>query len=139
MEIERRIDAIKSDLEMFSDDLDRYDYLLSLGDELSPLDPQERIEAYQVKGCMSQVWLVPEKREGKLYFKADSDAQLVKGLAALLIQIYSGLSPATILNTETSMLERLEIAEMITPGRQNGIASMIEMIRYYAKGANNAP
>jgi len=97
------------------------------------LDEQYKTEAYLVQGCQSRVWLYPYEKNGLVYFDADSDALIVKGLVEILIRIYSGRSAEEILQTDTAELKDLVLAEIISSGRQNGIASMLKRIYVYAK------
>lgn len=137
MSISKEINLIHEELELFDDVMDKYEYIIELGKKLKGLDEQYKTEAYFVQGCQSQVWLYPYERNGIIHFKADSDALIVKGLVEILIQIYSGHSAQEILQTDTSELKRLELGEIISSGRQNGIASMLKRIYTYAKEVGN--
>ncbi|MDX1295728.1 MAG: SufE family protein, partial [Sulfurimonadaceae bacterium] len=88
---------------------------------------------YRVQGCQSTVWLHPYEQEGKLYFDAESDALIVKGLVRLLIRIFSGATACEIVETDRALLEQLGLSEIITAGRQNGVASMLGRIYGYAQ------
>ncbi|MFN7453664.1 MAG: SufE family protein [Pseudobdellovibrionaceae bacterium] len=111
---------------------DRYKKIIELGKALSPLSEAERSESNKVKGCQSQVWLVPELKEGKVLLRGDSDAVLVKGLVALVIQVYSGGTPDEILSTPPRFLKDAGLESHLTPSRSNGLSSMLKQIQYFA-------
>lgn len=114
----------------FMDDWeDRYRYLIELGRELPPLSDAEMSAEFKVRGCQSQVWLVPEIIAGKLMLKGDSDAHIVKGLVALMLVIFSGKSPRDILDTDAlKILNGLGLKDHLSPMRANGLFSMVERI-----------
>lgn len=127
------IEAIHNELELFEDVMDKYEYIIELGKALGGLDERYKTDLYLVQGCQSRLWLYPYEKEGLLYFDADSDALIVKGLVQILRRIYSKRSAKEILGTDTSELERLGLSEIISSGRQNGIASMLKRIYAFAK------
>ena len=116
---------------------DRYTHVIELGKALPALQPQERNEATKVKGCVSQVWLVMnEDADRKFHFRGDSDAHIVKGLVAVVLNIYSGRTPAQIIDIDAKpILDQLGLAEHLSPQRANGLAAMIGRIKDYAKAA----
>ncbi|NQY95185.1 MAG: SufE family protein, partial [Campylobacteraceae bacterium] len=120
MSIEQRVFQIREDLELFDNDLDKYEYIIDLGKTLAPLDPDQEKDENLVQGCTSKVWLICEKKEKKLYFKANSNAMIVKGLVYILISIFSNLSAKEILDINLDVLKKLDLAEIITPNRQSG-------------------
>lgn len=130
--IENRIEEIKSDLEIFDDDLQKYEYIIDLGKSLTPLEEKHKKDENLVQGCTSKVWLVCEKDEDKLIFKADSNAAIVKGLVKILLTLYSGLTPNEILQMDKQVLQELKLEEIITPNRQSGVQGMIKRINEYA-------
>lgn len=120
----------------FIDDWDeRYRYLIDLGRQIPPMDESGRIDANKVRGCQSQVWLVPHKSDdGKLVFEGDSDAHIVKGLVALMLLIFSGKTPQEILATDAkAILDELDLQGHLSPMRANGLFSMVERIGEIAK------
>lgn len=121
----------------FLDDWDeRYKYLIDLGRALPPYPEEKRDDAHKVRGCASQVWLDPEVRGDRIFFAGDSDAHIVKGLVALLVALYSGKTPAEILDTDVEeSLGPLDLTAHLTPQRSNGIAAMIAKIRAVASAA----
>ena len=138
MSIHEEINLIHDELALFDDVMDKYEYIIELGGELLPLDEQYKTSVYKVQGCQSQIWLHPYEKEGKLYFEADGDALIAKGLVDILIRIYSGHTAQEILETDTSQLKSLHLSEIISSGRQNGIASMLKKIYDFAKKVKNA-
>ncbi|MCC9631522.1 SufE family protein [Blastopirellula sp. JC732] len=129
------------EFEFYDDPMDRFQYLIELGRQMPPLDDAYKVEAYRVQGCQSQVWLVPQATaDGKqLYFLADSDAQIVKGLAALLAMLLSYQTPEEILSFDLEALfEQIGLAQTITPSRANGFYNMVQRIRDLAKAAKKA-
>lgn len=131
----------------YSDWEDRYRELIKTGKSLTDLDESQKIDKFKVRGCQSQVWLVPELKDGKVLFKADSDAVLVKGIVALLVEAYSGLTPEEITAQDTGFLKEIGITEHLSMNRTNGLANMVKQIKMYAmafqslvaKGINNVP
>jgi len=123
--------------EFLDDWEERYRYVIDLGRKLDPLDASEMSEQYKVRGCQSQVWLVPEKDEaGIITLRGDSDAHIVKGLVALMLLIFSGKTAEEILATDArGMLDKLGLASHLSPMRANGLFSMVERIREIAETA----
>ena len=112
---------------------DKYRYLIELGEKLEPFSEKMKTEEWQVKGCQSQVWLIPSKLDGKLNFLGDSDAMIVKGLIYIVLLIYNNKSPSEIKDIEVdNIFAKLGLKEHLSPSRRNGLESMIEKIRYYA-------
>jgi cysteine desulfuration protein SufE len=134
--IKERINEIAEDFELFDDELEKYEYIVDVGRSLKPLDESEKIDKFLIEGCTSNVWLICEKKDGKLYFKTDSNTVIVKGLAAILVKIFSNLSAKEISEADLSLLDNLGFSEIITPTRQNGLKSMINKIAKYAQEEN---
>jgi cysteine desulfuration protein SufE len=111
---------------------ERYKELIQIGKHLAPYPEEQRLEKFKVKGCQSQVWLYPELKEKKVFFHADSDALLVKGIVGLLTEVYSGCSPQEILETPADFLKEIGITEHLSMNRTNGLASMLKQIQMYA-------
>ena len=120
---------------LFDDWMDRYQYLIDLGRRLPEFPDELRTEAHRIRGCQSQVWFVPEERDGRLYFQAISDAAIVSGLIALLLRLYSGREPQDILDTPPDFVEALELQSHLSPTRSNGLSSMLQAIRGFAAEA----
>lgn len=127
-------DTIADDFAFLDDWDDRYKYIIDLGRSLQPLSPAEHADVNKVKGCASQVWLVFDKSsEGKLLFRGDSDAHIVKGLIALLHALYNGKSPVDVQAIDAAAeLARLDLQDHITPQRSNGLNAMVQRIRVQA-------
>jgi len=133
MLIEQRVIQIQEDLELFDNDLDKYEYIIDLGKTLKPLERDQEKDENLVQGCTSKVWLICEKKEKKLYFKANSNAMIVKGLVYILVTLFSNLRPQEILDINLDVLKKLNLAEIITPNRQSGVVGMMKRIKEYAK------
>jgi len=133
LSIQEEIDLLRNELELFDDVMDKYEYIIELGKQLLPLDEKYQTPMYKVQGCQSQIWLHPYVKEDKVYFEAGGDALIAKGLVDILIRIYSGHSAKEILDTNSATLKELHLSEIISSGRQNGIASMLKRIYGFAK------
>ena len=120
---------------LFDDWMDRYQYLIDLGRRLPEFPDELRTDENRIRGCQSQVWFVPEKRDGRLYFQAISDAAIVSGLIALLLRLYSGREPRDILDTPPDFVEALELQSHLSPTRSNGLSSMLKAIHGFAAEA----
>ena len=128
--IDAAIAALEDDLALLPDWEERFSYLIDLGKQMPPLAAHERTEATKVRGCASQVWIVPERRDGRLFFRGESDAFLVKGLIAVLLQVYSGRTADEILSVDPKGLAaRLGLSDALTAQRSNGLYSMMQRIR----------
>ena len=135
MTLKEKQEQIIEDFSMFDEWLDKYEYLIELGKSLEGLPDEKKTEANLIKGCQSRVWLDCEMSDGKLFFAADSDAIITRGIIALLIQVYSGHTPSEILADDFSFIESLGLKENLSPTRANGLVSMIATIRQ--KAADN--
>ena len=129
MTLKEQQEQIIDDFSMFDEWLDKYEYLIELGKSLEGLPEDKKTEDRLIKGCQSRVWLDCEAREGRIYFAADSDAIITRGIIALLIKVYSGHTPAEILADDFSFIEALGLKENLSPTRANGLVSMIATIR----------
>lgn len=125
-------DEIIEEFSLFDDWMDRYALLIDLGNSLEKLDDKYKLENNLIEGCQSRVWLEAEYKDGKVYFNADSDAVIVKGIIALLIKVLSGRTPDEIINADLYFVERIGLKEHLSPTRSNGLVSMIKQIRFYA-------
>lgn len=112
---------------------DKYRYIIELGEQLPPLPEKFRTEEWKVRGCQSQVWLIPEKNDGKIDFMGDSDAMIVKGLIAIVLMIYSHKSPSEIKSVAVEdIFAKLGLSDHLSPSRRNGLIAMTEKIKHYA-------
>ena len=115
---------------------EKYQYVIDLGHKLEPLDEKFKTDDWKVKGCQSQVWLVPQIKNGVFHFKGDSDAILVKGIISIVLLIYNDKTAAEIKNIDvTKIFVKLGLEENLTPSRRNGMLSMVEKIKQYAAAA----
>ena len=132
MQIGERINSIIERFDSFNQWEDRYRDIIKLGKSLEGLEQNDKQEKYRIKGCQSQVWLKASLDNGKVLFKADSDAVLVKGIVALLIEAYSGSTPDEIITHQADFLNKIGISEHLSMNRTNGLASMVKQIQIYA-------
>ena len=123
---------IVEEFSVFEDWLDRYNYLIELGNDLPEIDPQYRTNEYLINGCQSKVWLHADLVDGKLEFIADSDAIIVKGIVALLVKVLNGRTPSEILENELFFIEDIGLRQNLSPTRSNGLLSMVKKMRLYA-------
>ncbi len=131
------MDKIQNDIieefSVFDDWLDKYDYLISLSEQLPPIVPEHRTDRYQINGCQSRVWIDARlDEEGRMRFEADSDAIITKGIIALLIRVLDGRTPQEVLDTELYFIDAIGLSANLSPTRANGLAAMIKQMRLYA-------
>ena len=120
----------------FEDWMDKYGYLIELGNELPDLDPKEKTDQHLIKGCQSRVWLVSDFEDGKIKFRGESDAVIVKGLVALLLRVVSDRTPEEIINNELYFVDEIGLKQHLSPTRSNGLLAMIKQIKLYAVAYN---
>ena len=125
-------DEIIEEFTGFDDWLDRYQLLIDLGNEQEPLPEEYKTDNNLIEGCQSRVWLQADVIDGKIIFRAESDALIVKGIVALLIKVYSGHTPDEILAAEPYFVEAIGLKEHLSPTRSNGLVAMIKQMRLYA-------
>jgi cysteine desulfuration protein SufE len=126
------------EFQFFDNWMDRYQYLIDLGRRLPEFPESDRIDDNKIRGCQSQVWFVASKHDGRLEFRAISDAAIVSGLIAMLLRIYSGRQPRDILDTPPDFVSALQLEAHLSPTRSNGLASMLKAIRNFAAEALQA-
>ena len=117
---------------MFDEWLDKYEYLIELGKSLKDYPEADKTDDFLIKGCQSRVWLNDKVENGRIYFNADSDAIITKGIISLLIKMYSGRTPEEILSSDFSVIDRIGLKENLSPTRANGLVSMIARIKEVA-------
>ncbi|MBP3270481.1 MAG: SufE family protein [Bacteroidales bacterium] len=127
--------AVVDDFSMYDEWLDKYEYLIELGKNLEPYPEENKTEDKLIKGCQSRVWLDSSVEDGKLFFKADSDAIITKGIISLLISVYSGRTPKEIAEDDFGFIEEIGLKENLSPTRANGLVSMISKIKELATEA----
>ena len=125
-------DEIIVEFNDFDDWLDRYQLLIDLGGEQEPLPDEYKTDNNLIEGCQSRVWLQADYVDGKVIFRAESDALIVKGIVSLLIKVYSGHTPDEILANEPYFVEAIGLKEHLSPTRSNGLVAMIKQMRLYA-------
>ena len=130
------IDAIQQEIidefALFEDWTERYKYIIDLGRDLPELESDEMVDENLVKGCQSQVWLLAKEKDGKIIYRVNSDAAIVKGLAALLVRVYSKQSADTIIATEPEFINKIGMHEHLSPTRSNGLSAMLKQIKLFA-------
>ncbi len=112
--------------------MDKYNYLIELGKDVPEIDPQYKVPNYLISGCQSRVWLHAAYREGLIWFSADSDAVITRGLVSLLIRVLNGRTPDEILGADMEFLEKIGLKEHLSPTRSNGLTSMVKQMKLYA-------
>ena len=132
MGIKEKQQELIDDFAFLSDWEQKYEYIIDLGKELKGLPEEKKKEDILIKGCQSQVWLDAELRDGKIFFLADSDGILPKGIISLLVGVYSGHTAKEILAADFDFISKIGLQEFLSPSRANGLASMIKQIKFYA-------
>ena len=132
MTIQEIQDEIIEEFSGFDDWMDKYQLLIDLGNEQEPLDEKYKTESNLIDGCQSRVWLQADYRDDKLWFTAESDALIVKGIVSLLIRVLSGHTPQEILDADLYFIERIGLREHLSPTRSNGLLAMVKQMRAYA-------
>ena len=117
---------------LFEDWTEKYKHIIKLGSKLPSIDEADRVDENLVKGCQSRVWLTAELQDDKIIFKADSDAAITKGLVALMVRFYSGNTPDEILANQPAFIDKIGMAQHLSPTRANGLASMVKQMKIYA-------
>lgn len=130
--IKEKQEEIIEEFSSFDDWMDRYQLLIDTGSEQPPLEEKYKTDNNLIEGCQSRVWLQADFVDGRVEFRAESDALIVKGIVALLIRVYSGHTPQEILDNEPYFVEAIGLREHLSPTRSNGLVSMIKQMRLYA-------
>lgn len=137
MTIQEIENQIIEEFSIFTDWLDKYEYIIELGKNVPVIDEKAKSEENLIKGCQSRVWLDCWQEDGKLHFAADSDAIITKGIISLLIRVYNGQEPKDILASNLSFIDAIGLQENLSPTRANGLVSMIKQIKMYALAFEN--
>ncbi|PKP37320.1 MAG: Fe-S metabolism protein SufE [Bacteroidetes bacterium HGW-Bacteroidetes-14] len=132
MTIKETEQQIVEEFSVFTEWLDKYEYLIELGRSLPIIKESGKEEKNLIKGCQSRVWLAADYSDGKIYFTADSDAIITKGIVSLLVRVFSGRTPQEILEADLSFIKEIGLEENLSPTRANGLLSMIRQIKFYA-------
>ncbi len=132
MNINEIQDQIIEEFNIFSDWMERYEYLIDLGKSLPPFDAAHKIPDFLIEGCQSKVWLYPSFTDGVINFTAESDALITRGIVALLVRVFSGRTPDEIVGADIYFIERIGLRENLSPTRSNGLLAMMKQMRLYA-------
>ena len=132
LSIKDKIKKYKEDLDFFDDQMEKYKFLIDQGKNAKPFPEEFKTKEYIVSGCQAQVWLVPSMKNNKINFIADSDAFISKGMVTILCDIYSDREIKEIVSTDFNLIKELDLDILLTPGRRNGVFSMMEKIKQYA-------
>ncbi|MFB6341368.1 SufE family protein [Saccharicrinis sp. FJH62] len=129
-------DQIIEEFSIFDDWMDKYAYLIEIGNGLDPIDESKKKEQNLIKGCQSKVWIDARFRDGKIFFDADSDAIIVKGIVALLLRTLSGQSPKDIMDSDLYFIEKIGLNNHLSPTRSNGLVAMVKQMKLYGLAFN---
>lgn len=132
MTINQIQDDIIEEFQEVDDWMDRYAMIIDLGNSLPPIDPQYKTPEHLIEGCQSRVWLNAEQRDGLVYYTADSDAIIVKGIISMLIKVLNGHTPQEIIDSDLYFIDKIGLAENLSPTRSNGLLAMVKQMRLYA-------
>ena len=132
MTIKEKEAQLIEDFELFEDWMDKYGYIIDLGKSGASLDDASKREELLINGCQSRVWLEAEMKDGQVYYRADSDAVIPKGIAAMLTGLFSGHRPDEILDFSPVFVDRIGLGQHLSPTRSNGLSAMIQQIKNYA-------
>ncbi|MGI6073062.1 MAG: SufE family protein [Fermentimonas sp.] len=127
---------IVDEFSIYDDWMDKYSLIIEQGNALEPLDDKYKTPENIINGCQSRVWLNAEYRDGRLYFEAESDAIIVKGLLALVLRVFNGRTPKEIMDADLTFMKAIGLTEHLSPTRSNGLLSVIKQIRFYAIAYN---
>ena len=132
MTIKEIQEEIIDEFSVFDDWMERYEYMIDLGKSLEIIDDTNKIDENLIKGCQSKVWIHADLKDDRIYFSADSDAILTKGIVALVLRVFSDQRPKDILEADTEFINEIGLKEHLSPTRANGLVSMLKQIKLYA-------
>ena len=132
MSIQETATKIVNEFSLFDDWMDKYNHIIEMGKTLPMIDEKYKTDQYLISGCQSRVWVSAELVEGKVIFKADSDAVITKGIVNLLIRVFSNQAPEEIIDADMSFIDEIGLKEHLSPTRSNGLVSMIKQMKLYA-------
>jgi cysteine desulfuration protein SufE len=133
MSLESKKDALVEEMILIPDPYERLGYIVDRGKKAKGLPEDLRIDSFKIEGCMSQLWVVPEFRDGHCFFLSDSDSAIVKGIASLLCDFYSEATPEEIVGTDAKFLGEVGITQHLSPNRRNGLSRIVESIQRFAQ------
>jgi len=125
-------DELIEDFSFFQDWMEKYEFIIQLGKELPLIDEANKKDQFIIKGCQSKVWLYPDLKDNKLYFTADSDAVITKGLVSLMVKVLSGHTPKQVVDADLYFIEQIGLQEHLSPTRANGLLAMVKQMKLYA-------
>lgn len=132
MSIKEKEQEIVEEFSLFDDWMDKYNYIIDMGKSIDKIDEKYKKNQYLISGCQSQVWVHAEYKDGKVYFKADSDALITAGIVGLLMRVMSGQTPEEIINSDLSFIDEIGLKEHLSQTRSNGLVNMIKQMKLYA-------
>jgi cysteine desulfuration protein SufE len=136
MDLNQTQEEIIKEFEVFDEWLDKYNFLIELSRDLPQIDPKYKTNEYVINGCQSRVWLNAEIKDGKIFFTADSDAIITKGIIALLVRVLSERTPEEIMNADLYFIDKIGLRQNLSPTRSNGLLSMVKQMKMYAIAYN---
>ena len=137
MKIKEIQDEIVEEFSLFEDWMQKYEHMIELGKSIKLIDTKNKIDSNLIKGCQSKLWLFAELKNGKMIYSADSEAMITKGIAAVLLRVFSNQTPLDILNGDLNYIDEIGLKEHLSPTRANGLVSMIKQMKYYALAYSN--
>ena len=123
---------IIDEFSLFEDWIQKYEYLIELGKSINPIKKENKIDSNLIKGCQSKLWLHAEFSKGKMVYTADSEAIITKGIAAILLRVFSNQTPNDIINSNVDYIDKIGLKEHLSPTRANGLMSLVKQLKYYA-------
>ena len=123
---------IIDEFSLFEDWMQKYEYIIELGKSLKPIKEENKIDSNLIKGCQSKLWLHAEFSKGKMVYTADSEAIITKGIAAILLRVFSNQTPNDIINSNVDYIDKIGLKEHLSPTRANGLMSLVKQLKYYA-------
>ena len=132
MNIKEIQDDIVEEFALFEDWMQKYEYMIELGKSIDLIDSKNKVDSNLIKGCQSKLWLFAELKNGKIIYSADSEAIITKGIAAILLRVFSNQTPLDVLNSDLKYIDEIGLKEHLSPTRANGLVSMIKQMKYYA-------
>ena len=137
MNIKEIQDDIVEEFALFEDWMQKYEYMIELGKSIDLIDSKNKVDSNLIKGCQSKLWLFAELKNGKIIYSADSEAIITKGIAAILLRVFSNQTPLDVLNSDLKYIDEIGLKEHLSPTRANGLVSMIKQMKYYALAFSN--
>ena len=123
---------IIDEFSLFEDWMQKYEYIIVLGKSIKPIKEENKIDSNLIKGCQSKLWLHAEFSKGKMVYTADSEAIITKGIAAILLRVFSNQTPNDIINSNVDYIDKIGLKEHLSPTRANGLMSLVKQLKYYA-------